>query len=77
MPRSWADDPRRRAKARIPGKLAFATKPELAIAQVKRLMAAGVRAMWAAADEVYGRSGEFRARAVAISTRSNRPGGRP
>jgi hypothetical protein len=24
-------------------------------------MAAGIRAMWAAADEVYGRSGEFRA----------------
>ena len=67
MPRSWADDPRRRAKARIPEKLAFATKPELAIAQVKRLMAAGVRAMWAAADEVYGRSGEFRAALRALS----------
>ena len=67
MPRSWADDPRRRAKARIPEKLAFATKPELAIAQVERLMAAGVRAMWAAAGEVYGRSGEFRAVLRALS----------
>jgi SRSO17 transposase len=61
MPECWARDLRRRKKAGIPGKLAFATKPELAIAQVKRLMAAGIRAMWAAADEVYGRSGEFRA----------------
>jgi hypothetical protein len=61
MPDCWAKDPRRRAKARIPEDLAFATKPDLAISQVKRLMAAGVRAMWAAADEVYGRSGEFRA----------------
>jgi len=61
MPDCWATDRRRRKKARIPEGLAFATKPDLAIAQVKRLMAAGVRAMWAAADEVYGRSGEFRA----------------
>jgi SRSO17 transposase len=61
MPDCWAADPRRRAKAGIPQTLRFATKPELAIAQVKRLIAAGVRALWAAADEVYGRSGEFRA----------------
>lgn len=61
MPECWAKDPRRRAKAGIPADLAFATKPDLAIAQVKRLTAAGVRAMWAAADEVYGRCGEFRA----------------
>jgi SRSO17 transposase len=69
MPECWATDPQRRAKAGIPEKLTFATKPELAIAQVKRLMAAGVRAMWAAADEVYGRSGEFRAalRALALA----------
>ena len=62
-------DPQRRKKAGIPEKLAFATKPELAIAQVKRLMAAGIRAMWAAADEVYGRCGEFRAalRALGLS----------
>ena len=67
MPECWATDPQRRAKAGIPGKLMFATKPELAIAQVKRLMAAGVRALWAAADEVYGRSGEFRAALRALS----------
>jgi SRSO17 transposase len=61
MPGCWAKDPRRRKKAGIPEDLAFATKPELAIAQVKRLMAAGLRVTWAAADEVYGRCGEFRA----------------
>jgi SRSO17 transposase len=61
MPDCWARDPRRRAKARIPEKLAFATKPELAAEQARRLMKAGVRALWAAADEVYGRCGEFRA----------------
>ena len=45
----------------------FATKPELAIEQLKRLMTAGIRAMRAAADEVYGRSGEFRAACRALS----------
>jgi len=61
MPDCWAKDPRRRTRAGIPEDLAFATKPELAIAQAKRLMAAGLRVTWAAADEVYGRCGEFRA----------------
>ena len=48
MPDCWAKDPQRRKKAGIPEKLAFATKPELAIAQAKCLMAAGIRATWAA-----------------------------
>ena len=43
------------------------TKLELAVEQLKRLMAAGIGAMWAAADEVYGRSGEFRAACRALS----------
>src|SRR6266704_365507 len=67
MPDCWAKDPQRRKKAGIPEKLAFATKPELAIAQAKRLMAAGLRVTWAAADEVYGRCGEFRAALRALS----------
>jgi hypothetical protein len=61
MPECRAKDPRRREKAGIPAGLAFTAKPELAIAQARRLIAAGIRAMWAAADEVYGRCGEFRA----------------
>lgn len=61
MPDCWATDPERREKARIPDGLAFATKPELAIAQAKRLVSGGLRVLWAAADEVYGRSGDFRA----------------
>jgi SRSO17 transposase len=61
MPDCWAKDPERRKKAGIPEGLAFATKPELAIAQVRRLVAGGLRVLWAAADEVYGRSGELRA----------------
>ena len=67
MPKCWAGDPARRKKAGIPETLAFATKPDLAIAQVKRLMAAGLRVTWAAADEVYGRCGEFREALRALS----------
>ena len=67
MPRCWAADPARRRTAGIPETLAFATKPDLAIAQVKRLMAAGLRVTWAAADEVYGRCGEFREALRALS----------
>jgi SRSO17 transposase len=67
MPKSWAQDPDRRKKAGIPEGLAFATKPELAIEQVKRVMASGIRVLWAAADEVYGRCSDFRAALRALS----------
>jgi hypothetical protein len=60
MPECWAKDPARRKKAGIPRSLAFATKPDLAIAQVKTIIERGVRICWVAADEVYGRSGAFR-----------------
>jgi DDE superfamily endonuclease len=69
MPDCWAKDPARRRKAGIPEGLAFATKPELALEQVRRLLAGGLRVLRAAADEVYGRSGDFRAglRALGLS----------
>ena len=60
MPKSWAGDAVRREKAGIPEGLAFATKPDLAIDQVRRVMASGIRVLWAAADEVYGRCADFR-----------------
>ena len=60
MPQVWARDLPRRRGADIPDRLAFATKPQLAIGQLKRLAAAGLRFCWVAADEVYGRSGAFR-----------------
>jgi hypothetical protein len=66
MPECWATDPARRKKAGIPRGLRFATKPELAIAQVKAVIERGVRICWVAADEVYGRSGAFRAACRAL-----------
>lgn len=56
----WFADPDRMAKAGFPPEHAFATKPELAIAQAKRALAAGIRPAWAAGDEVYGRSTALR-----------------
>lgn len=66
MPECWAKDPVRRKKAGIPRGLEFATKPDLAIAQVKAVIERGVRICWVAADEVYGRSGDFRAACRAL-----------
>src|SRR5258708_22166540 len=60
MPQRWARDLPRRRAAGIPGDLEFATKPRLAIGQVRRLTAAGLPARWAAFDEVYGRSEDMR-----------------
>lgn len=64
MPRRWADDPPRRHTAGIPTDLSFATKPQLAIRQMDRLMAAGLPARWVAFDEVYGRSERLRTKAA-------------
>ena len=57
----WFADPDRMAKAGFPPGHAFATKPELALAQARRALAAGLHPAWAAGDEVYGRSSELRA----------------
>jgi SRSO17 transposase len=60
MPVRWADDSLRRQSAGIPTDLEFATKPQLALRQLERLMAAGLPAKWVAFDEVYGRSEHLR-----------------
>jgi SRSO17 transposase len=60
MPERWAADMQRRRAAGIPDDLAMATKPELATAQVRRLLNTGLPIRWAAFDEVYARSGNLR-----------------
>ena len=50
----------RRKKAGIPGKTAFASKPELARLQYQHLRELGIQFSWAAGDEVYGRYGKLR-----------------
>ena len=60
LPTRWADDPDRRKAAGVPEDLTFATKPDLAIAQLERLLTAGLPIRWVAFDEVYGRSEPLR-----------------
>lgn len=54
LPKAWTDDPERMAKAHVPPTIGFATKPALALAMIKRAMAADVPFAWVAADSVYG-----------------------
>jgi SRSO17 transposase len=62
LPEPWCAEKPRRAAARVPADVEFATKPELAARIVERLAAGGKLAVrWVAADEVYGRSARFRA----------------
>jgi SRSO17 transposase len=54
LPKSWTDDPRRRARAGVPDDVEFATKPVLAQRMITSALDAGVPASWVAGDEVYG-----------------------
>jgi SRSO17 transposase len=58
--KGWFTDPERFALAGFDPGHAFRTKPEIALEQAERALAAGLPVAWAAADEVYGRSSKFR-----------------
>ena len=64
LPQRWARDAPRRRAAGIPDDLQFSTKPQLAMNQLDRLVAAELPAGWAAFDEVYGRSEALRTKAA-------------
>ena len=61
LPESWISDKARCAAAGIPAGIAFATKPELALAMITRALDAGTPAAWVAGDEVYGNDPGLRA----------------
>ncbi len=60
LPKEWADDPVRRNKAGVPQELQFATKGQIALAQIKHLMAQGAPRHCVLADAGYGVDTAFR-----------------
>jgi SRSO17 transposase len=60
LPQEWADDPVRRAKAGVPEDVAFQTKPEIALRQMRQMLADGVPPAAALADPAYGNDSKFR-----------------
>lgn len=60
LPEEWANDPQRRAEAKIPADVVFQTKPKQAMAMLETAWQAGVPMRWVAGDEVYGDSTDLR-----------------
>ena len=60
LPKDWAADPVRRKAGGVPETQAFATKPEIALAQVRQAVAAGVPMGVVLADAGYGDETAFR-----------------
>jgi DDE superfamily endonuclease len=61
LPESWTSDPVRLKRAGVPAECRIArTKPEIALAEIDRMMAAGVRFGCVLADAGYGLSAPFR-----------------
>jgi SRSO17 transposase len=59
VPESWANDPVRRQEVGIPEEVVFRTKPQIALAQIARCLANGIRVHAWTFDELYGRGREF------------------
>jgi SRSO17 transposase len=61
LPESWTSDPARMNRAQVPAdRQAFRSKPEIAIDEIDRIRAAGVRFRCVLADAGYGLSASFR-----------------
>src|SRR5512134_2778986 len=60
LPEDWAGDPARRAKAGVPPELGFRTKPQIALAQIRRALADGVPPGIILGDAGYGIDTDFR-----------------
>lgn len=59
LPRSWASDPERRAKAGVPEAIAFQTKGQIGLELIDRALEAGLAPRAVVADAGYGDQGAF------------------
>ncbi len=60
LPQAWAEDADRRAKAGVPEYLPFATKPQIALEQIRAAQASGIPPGIVLADAGYGVDTDFR-----------------
>ena len=61
LPKVWADDAARRNKAHVPEAIKFKTKPQIALAQIRAALAAGVAPGVVLMDASYGTNSALRA----------------
>ena len=72
LPEDWAADPKRRVQAGVPEALRFATKTQIALAQLRTLLAEGAPHHCVLADAGYGVDTAFRQACPCRRTRSKR-----
>jgi SRSO17 transposase len=60
LPQEWADDPLRRAQAGVPDEIGFATKPQIALTQLREARQSGAPNGVVLADAGYGNDTAFR-----------------
>jgi SRSO17 transposase len=66
LPQDWAEDGERRRKAHVPEEIEFATKPEIALEQLRWACAAGLPRGVALFDAGYGNNSTFRSEVTAL-----------
>src|ERR1700731_4498758 len=67
LPQEWAADAARRKKAHVPKAIAFKTKPQIALEQIRKACAAGVARGVVLADASYGSNSALRAGISALA----------
>ena len=70
LPQDWAQDRERRRKAHVPEEIEFATKPEIALEQLRWACAAGLPRGVALFDAGYGNNSAFRSEVTALGLTS-------
>jgi SRSO17 transposase len=66
LPKEWAADEERRRKAGVPEEVDFATKPQIALEQLREACAAGLPRGVVLMDPGYGHDGQLRAAVTAL-----------